>query len=251
MLLYHGTSEWAAQSALTRGLQPRSMHGMDNWNHTVSSNADAVYLTDTWACHYAINAMLSHPRLPDLETVLRKRIAVLEIETRNLVQNKLHPDEDAMEQNGRDKDGFKGTMHERTLFYRTVAKQSSHWQDSLKLLGTCAYYGPISPRHIKRVAYFQPKINPIMSNVMVNGQVSVPAYKFCGYIHRNCIRWLFGDPITPEDIDVMSVRDLGDDAQNPQMAALVQQTNERYGHFARALENRSAIDLVENTWTKK
>jgi hypothetical protein len=252
MLLYHGTSEWAAEKARTKGIQPRRVHGMTNWDHTIESHRDAVYLTDTYACHYAISAMLNAPRMPDLETILRKRIAVIEINTQNLVQNKLHPDEDAMEQSERKKDSLGHlSMVGRTKIYRTLARKSPEWERSLSLLGTCAYYGPIAPRHITRIAYFKPKMNRIMARVMMDGIVSVQSFKFCGYVHKNCIKWLFGEPVTPEGIDDTMLRELRIEQVEitPEMQTFLDQTRERYEKFKLALEDRSGIELVDLTKT--
>jgi hypothetical protein len=241
MLLYHGTSEWAAVLAADKGIQPRREHGMDNWEHTVSGNPDAVYLTNTYACHFAINAMLNAPRVPDLKTVLRKRIAVIEIETRNLVRGKLHPDEDAMEQFNRGKDDYPFDLKRRTEIYRALVRKSPDWRLSLDVLGTCAYYGPIAPRHITRIAYFKPKANPFMMRAMMDGVVSTAAFKYAGYVHKNCIKWLFGEPVKPRDIDGTMLEEWPE-GTDPEFVKLIR---ERSDGFKQALADRSGIELME------
>jgi hypothetical protein len=203
MKLYHGTSEWAAREALSKGLHPRGGGSIDNWKHTVSSNPNGVYLTDTYACHFAMHAMQNHPRLPSEDGGILKRIAVIEIETSNLVQGKLRPDEDAMEQIGRGLDDIAGDMRQRTMFYRAKAAKLNTWEASLKALGTCAYYGPIHPRHFTRIAYFEPKKNRDMALMMMDGSVSTIAFRICGHFHRNYTQWLLGADIKPTDISLI------------------------------------------------
>jgi hypothetical protein len=226
MKLYHGTSEWAAIEALEKGLHPRGNSGIDNWEHTVSSNPRAVYLTDTYACHFAMHAMQHHPRIPSKDGGVLKRIAIIEVETENLVQGKLRPDEDAMEQIGRGLDDVAGDMKERTMFYRAKAAKMNTWEASLRALGTCAYYGPIAPRHFTRIAYFEPKKNRDMALMMMDGSVSTMAFRICGHFHRNYTRWLFGANISPSDISLIP-----DEKQQQWLRSV--------------LDNRTGVELVD------
>jgi hypothetical protein len=202
MLLYHGTSEWALREAniLEKGLQPRGLTGVNNWEHTSASNPEAVYLTNTYACHFATMAWRNAPRIPGAEGKISKRIAVIEIDTSRLTPGRFHPDEDAMEQLGRGRDSFGTDVVARTAVYRALAKNSPDWEKSLNELGTCAYYGTILPRHFTRVAYFDRKSNPAMFHWMIDGVVNVVAFKLCGKMHQSYIKWLFGEPVTPNDV---------------------------------------------------
>lgn len=230
MKLYHGTSEWAALEAMEKGLRPRGGGAIDNWEHTVSSNPNAVYLTDTYACHFAMHAMSNHPRLPNENGGILKRIAVIEIETNNLVQGKLRPDEDALEQVGRGLDTVPGDMKERTMHYREKAKKLNTWLISLKALGTCGYYGPIHPRHFTRVALFEPKKNRDMQLMMMDGSVSTMGFRICGHFHKNYMRWLFGEKVEPQDISFEVPTD-------PNAA-------KRREWMQKVLDNREGIEII-------
>lgn len=229
MILWHGTSEYAALEAVKHGLQPRRETGETNWDHTVESNPEAVYLTNTYAAHFAICAMHNAPRIPDENTRIRKRIAILEIDTANLVHGRFHPDEDALEQGNRGKDGLSHLdMKARTRYYRNIAKKSEDWQRSLAILGTCAYYGPIAPRHIKRVVFFDPRGNRQIAWWMMDGLVSVMSFRICGHWHRNYVRWLFGEKIVPEDVTY------------PQTL-----TDEIRAGFEEVLANRNGVEIMD------
>ena len=244
MILYHGTSEWAALEVIEHGLKPRGQGGLSNWEHTVESNPDAVYLTSTYACHFALHAMHNHPRLPDKTKRIRKRIAVIEIETANLTQNKLHPDEDALEQAGRKYDNIAGNMVERTRYYRTIARRNPNWEASLEALGTCTYYGPIARRHFRRIAFFEPKSNRQMQMMMMDGQVGVMAFQTCGWMHQAYTRWLFDPTVKPEDIDLWIGGMTKGGAAEFTDVNLREMYEQRKEALQEVLNNRSGIEVI-------
>ena len=66
MKLYHGTTEAVARKALREGLRTRSETGSTgNWQHTVSSPTDRVYLTEAYAPYFAHAAQPDDVPLPE------------------------------------------------------------------------------------------------------------------------------------------------------------------------------------------
>ena len=114
MLLYHGTSEKAWNSIKKSGIRPRGLSKKSNWKHSIESNPDTVYLTDTYPLHFAMSAIRQTGDKID-------RVAIIEVDT-DLLPGKLVPDEDALEQASRHQnDGLPETwtMVQRTRYYRS------------------------------------------------------------------------------------------------------------------------------------
>ena len=174
MIIYHGTAERHLESIIKNGIKPRGKTKEGNWHHSVTSNPRAVYLTTTYALHFAGNACQMPPK------VARERMVVLEIETDLLSPFMFAPDEDFLEQATREVDyviqdqhgnempkwsdskNGKGNMIERTMWFRKRALPDfSHlWEKSTEHMGTCCYYGTIEPYSIKLWA-FVPRSSPI------------------------------------------------------------------------------------------
>ena len=202
MILYHGTSEYAALEALKHGLKPRAETGEDNWKELGGSNPQAIYLTDTYACHYAINARMSGPRVRTPEGKLSKRMAVIEIETSGLPFTNFRADEDYLAFTD---PTIAGMMTEENLKARIAHHRrnlTTKWRESLATLGTCVYLGRIPLKHITRVALFDPRSNDDIAMAMADGLLSPAGFKHAGYIHRNLTEWLFGRELKPSDIIV-------------------------------------------------
>jgi hypothetical protein len=163
MKLYHGTNGGYLDHILKAGVRPRGPSGRTNWKSTVESNPRCVYLTDCYAPHFAMNAARQRGK--------NASCAVIEIDTELLDQGNLFPDEDFLEQIGRDVDGVPGTMVERTRHYRRQQfsydwpcrmlddSVATWWQASLLHLGTCSHRGVIPPSAITRaVSWPHPNI---------------------------------------------------------------------------------------------
>lgn len=156
MKLYHGTSEKNALSCLENGIKTRRelrlKHG--NWRNTVVSNNNAVYLTSCYAPYFSFVASKSS---------LNENCAVIEIDTDLLNEKSLVPDEDALEQTSRGKDGIKDLwdMKERTRYYRKQIHKykNGEYIRSLQALGTCAHIGSIPSKAITRIALFNKQDN--------------------------------------------------------------------------------------------
>lgn len=232
MLLYHGTSEHAALQALEKGLRPRKETGVGNWGDLLS-NDESVYLTDTWACHYALNARQNGVRLVGPDGKIQNRVAVIEIDTNRLPFTNFRADEDflAVREVYATKGGnLKASIqaHSKNL--------TAEWKTSLKYLGTCAYRGAIPKKAFTRIAFLDPKKNRDMVAAMADGTISPQGYKFAGAYHRAYTKWLFGDPVTAKEV-------LGLDSY-PDGALEFEQPRIDYWE-ENILSNRQGVEIIE------
>lgn len=192
MKLYHGTNGAWVDNVLARGLEPRGNRAArNNWKHVAhQSNSRCVYLTDSYAPYFAVNASRGREPL----------CGVIEVETNYLDTINLYPDEDALEQMGRGRDGVSGTMSQRTIYYRNRQFEYSEvdrdgtpaWQLSLRALGTCAHRGVISPRAITRALVWPHRPNAWMSLVW-DPTITFINQRVCGNRYRALTAKLFGD----------------------------------------------------------
>lgn len=194
--LYHGTSERHLATVLKDGVRPRGK-ARGNWQHTILSNRNAVYLTIAYPLHYALAASRGNERL-----------AVLEINVHRLNPFAFTPDEDFLEQATRTDPEFAhagGTMAARTKWFRRrLNDYSHHWELSLKGLGNCCYHGDIPAEAISRVALLN------SGNVLLfsDPTISLLNYRLLGPYYRSLARALFGDApeegLTPHDLDKLA-----------------------------------------------
>jgi len=146
MILYHGTSDTFLPYILENGIEPRGKtRNPGNWEHTIQSARDRVYLTDAYAPYFA-EAAASTGGNP----------IVFAVDT-NKISNLLVPDEDALEQVNRIQDKIgkltKKEMIKRTREFQREAEWfqksgSFTYENSLATLGTCACVGSIDPKAI-------------------------------------------------------------------------------------------------------
>lgn len=150
MKLYHGTNGAWLDSILRTGIRPRGSR-KGNWEHnSIHSNRKCVYLTDSYAPYFALNATRGQ----------EPSCAVIEVDTDRLDDFDLFPDEDFLEQASRNyENGPKGDMKRRTMYYRKRqfeygswlpcaspdGGETTWWEASLKYLGTCSHHGLIPP----------------------------------------------------------------------------------------------------------
>lgn len=203
MRIYHGTAERHLEAILKEGIKPRGKIGIDNWKHTVSSNARAVYLTTTYALYFASNACQGG-----------ERMVVLETNTNDLKRYRLAPDEDFLEQatrhyeegiNVQDHMGnelprWKNNMKERVIWFRKRALSDfSHmWEKSIEYMGTVCYYATIEPKQISRYALV-PRNGGI--DWASDPTVTPMNFKIMGEYYRQLMRHVFDDKIeSKEDI---------------------------------------------------
>lgn len=191
-LLYHGTNgRWLA-NILKNGLRPRGQSKTrNNWKHVAhQSNAACVYLTDSYAPYFAFNAARGKD----------PTCTVVEVDTDLLDPKLLLPDEDALEQAGRGHDNVPGNMSARTLHYRRILHQwvdSDAWTASLKILGTCAYAGPVPPGAITRAVSWPHSPNAHLMFVW-DPTITIMNQRFMGDTYRELTRRLFAAEFTPD-----------------------------------------------------
>jgi hypothetical protein len=207
MKLYHGTSSQWLPKIRNEGIKPRG-RSKGNWSTTIESNPNAVYLTDAYPLHFAEKARgdKKHPSV------------VFEIDTDKLNPFLFAPDEDFLEQATRNSPEFPEikdkSMHERTKWFRRRAfkKYKYLFDESLKGLGTCCYYGIIPPKAITRYALIEPKA-PL--KFMSDPSISLMNYKIMGEYYRTLVRHLFNDPLPEIKDEVSKVLGLDKLAQVP------------------------------------
>ena len=188
MLLYHGTSHSSAILCLKEGIKPRGVlkRSRGNWGHTISSNSKAVYLTNSYAVYFANAASRGSDKL-----------AILEVDTDLLGlygSMCLVPDEDAIEQSGRGRDGVPGDIVKRTAFFRRRLSGyfgTDQWELSLELLGNCAFLGTIPPKAISRMAVIDIKKAIEFCMVAIDPVIVIKNQKIVGAKYRAITRWLF------------------------------------------------------------
>jgi len=239
MLLYHGTSEAVARLALTEGLKPRCATGLTgNWEHTVQSGADRVYLTAAYAPYFAFAAVPEGGH---------ERWAIIEIETDRLAQGRLLPDEDFLEQGTRNQAapdwmldlGFDEGMGmvERTAWFRDNAMLfQCLWVESIMHLGNAAYAGNVVPEAITRVVLFDPKLNAAIYQAACDPSISLLNYKFTGGKYQAITRWMMGGEISVAEF-------YGDGELGAAMAAMVPM--EQLDTVAAMLKDFSALEFLK------
>jgi hypothetical protein len=201
MRIYHGTTETVALLAMQQGISPRSRTGhKGNWEHTVDSHPEMVYLTSAYAPFFAMMAAE-----PD------EFWGIVEVETDKLVEVNLLPDEDYLAhkssrnssfnhelQNAWDGDFPDGAdVKRRAAWFRERLKECTFaygWEDSIREMGNCAHEGVVPAHAITRVAIFDPRSNPCANIAAGDPSVSIMNYKLCGHSHREITKWFMKDP---------------------------------------------------------
>lgn len=182
--LYHGTSFVCLEKILKDGyIAPRGQRE-GNWDHTVPSNPDAVYLTTVYALHYALCALNDGD--------VNDRLALIELDRNLLLDSRLAPDEDFIEQATR-KGSYAGdTTAARVLHYRDRVRTEFQtiWPSSLEHLGTCCYFGQIPVAAISRIAII-PRAHPLA--LASDPIVCLPNHTIMGAFYRNLTKRVFGD----------------------------------------------------------
>lgn len=204
MLLYHGTSFARWEQIKDTGILPRKLSGVSNWEHTIESEANTIYLTDAYAPYFSFQTIADGE--PNFAVII-------EIDSDRLTQSKFVADEDALEQVSRQVKNGDGlpkdmSMEDRTLHYRkmapTYAQHGYGYEWSLKALGTCGYRGKIPLKAITRVAIVDLSVNKQMS-VFLDPSISIINYQFVGSKYRALLKMVFGDEPNPEDMQMLEM----------------------------------------------
>ena len=195
MKLYHGTTEKAARQILAgAGIRPRGKK-KGNWQHTIESHPECVYLTTAYAPYFALSA-----------TTTDERVAVLEIDTKLLNPFALLPDEDFLGQVVKAREdypalglpeGWNGwdIMKKTRWFRRHLDAFQSNWRLSVEKLGTCCFKGTVPTSAVTRLATWRPGETPHLSFMSLDPTISVMNYRFVGNKYRGVLKWLFGDDL--------------------------------------------------------
>lgn len=196
MKLYHGTSSTHLGAILEGGIRPRGKAN-GNWEHTVPSNARAVYLTDAYPIHFAGAAAKDGAHL-----------VAIEVDTTMLDPDRFAPDEDCLEQGTRADPRYQdvpGTrpfnIKRRTMWFRKRALSNfAHWWPrSLETMGTCCYYGHIEPYAITAYVTW-PQQHPVNSYSVSDPTITPLNYLIKGPYYRQLTRAMFGYPVDPVDL---------------------------------------------------
>jgi hypothetical protein len=178
--LYHGTRSSLLASIATHGLVGRAVSGRDNWEHTVPSRADAVYLTRAYALHYAQTCQA--PGWP----------ALLEIDVTALDTRRFGADEDGVAETTYSQ-GVSGSA-------ATPEEATAHWREriheicpsrSLRSIGNCTYFDTITPSAIRRVLLLSPVQAMRLTMQACDPVVCVANFALFGAEYERFTRWLF------------------------------------------------------------
>ncbi len=217
MLLHHGTSLKSWEKIKENGLLPRKFGSSSNWEHTVESDPNTVYLTDAYAMYFSYQCVEN-----DETTGKRDKAVIIEIDTNQLNHKKFVADEDALEQVSRNVPGGDGlpttmSMEERTIHYRNMAKKYAEvgygheW--SLQALGTCGYRDKIPLKAITRVAIIDLEKQKQLS-VFLDPSIAIMNYRIVGAKYRALSTMIFGDEPKPEDMDFLKQLHMNMDLEN-------------------------------------
>lgn len=184
--LYHGTRAEHLPTILRDNLRPRRDTGISQWEHTVASREDAVYLSTAYPLYYAIHAQAQGDLL------------VLEIDTDYLKPSALVADEDALAHCLRRPETAGMNLHERTLYYRERMSDYSA-EYSLGRLGTCAHLGAVPKEAVKRAVRISSEHIGLLVLGGFDPVIHPVNYEIHGADYNESVRWLF------RDVDVCAI----------------------------------------------
>lgn len=132
--LFHGTNEHAWRSMQAAGaILPRRLSGASNWDHTIQSHPNCVYLTDTYAPYFGVLSITD----AIINSGDEAAAAIIELNVDAII-DRLVPDEDALEQSTRTGKISNTKMLRRTRKARATLhthQGSDAWRDSLAFMG--------------------------------------------------------------------------------------------------------------------
>lgn len=195
MKLYHGTSIRHLDGILEDGIKPRGLTNNSNWGHCAPSHSNMVYLTDTWAAHYAKSASDRDPY----------KFVVIEVDTDKLDAKNLYPDEDYLcdflHESGAD--GL-GKHWEWEIAIKSACEKVRDyqylWSESIEKFGTLAHYGIIPPSAFTRYSVFDYGHSK-WSYGMTTWQYDL---KTEGDAHKAILRFLMGEPVKRIELEGLS-----------------------------------------------
>lgn len=194
--MYHGTSLKNLDLILAKGLTPR---GRRKGHWETSSHPKAVYLSNAYAPYYACQAMIKDDH----------GAVVFEVDMTKIIEWRLHPDEDFLEQVSRNdpKALLHGeSMRKRTLAYRDkLHEYQPYWEQSIEYLGNCCVMGRIPVSALTRYVIIPKKHRAFLD---WDPTITVMNYHVMGDHYRRKTQKLFGDePGKPIGVDLWPIVD--------------------------------------------
>jgi hypothetical protein len=230
--LYHGTTAKVAELALVEGLQPRGER-TGNWEHSIESNPNAVYLTSAYAPYFAVAS-----------GEVGEDLAIIEVDTDLLCQYLLIPDEDFLEQGTRGQplddhpelNALGDDMLKRTEWFREHAYEHFQhaWELSVEHLGNCAYSAVIPPEAMTRASAFGWDDNAWMIGHALDPCISLLNYQICGSKYRHLTQWFMGEPI-----DARKLTHMGSDVEWEMIPEHARE------EFAKQVADQSGLRLIK------
>jgi len=195
MRIVHGTSLKNAESIMSLGILPR-LDGKSQWK--VSSCENAVYFSNAYALHFAMNSSDG-----------ADSVAFIEIDSSKLSEGFLVSDEDVLEQAFRIAKIARGkmfgsyteklskmNMETRTKWFSRRLLEfkemgfDQNW--SLNLMGTCAYIGSVPKEAITKIAVIK-NVNTGWWLKFFDPTITIMNYRFLGDMYRSIQSLMLGN----------------------------------------------------------
>jgi hypothetical protein len=200
MKLYHGTALRHMPDILRYGLRPRPVQSTGVWKN-LPSKVGMVYLTDSYALFFAMNAATAE--VPDLEGLDNAdKMVVIEVDADRLHEGDFYPDEDWVGQqialNPKNKEIGERAKVEAGVLWESIdlRRYQHHWKDSLRQLGTCAYALSVPKAAITRYAII-PLKSPL-SFIQIKIGLNLLEHQIHQGTHNQWMEYIFGGP-APEN----------------------------------------------------
>lgn len=181
--LYHGTSTHYLRDILKDGLQPRNVTGSTQFEHTLESRDDAVYLTTAYPLYYAANSVRNESGL-----------LLVEVDTAFLDPELFMADEDGLAQTRAQWDNLPEhwDLRQVTAYYRDRAHKYRA-EETLAALGVCSYQGSIPVAAISRLATLTTTDAARLILSGIDPTITVGNYRYLGALFEATVPWFFGD----------------------------------------------------------
>lgn len=188
MKLYHGTCASNLPRVLRSGLKGRGKR-KGNWEHSILSHPEAVYLTNAYSLYYAMTASKN------------KRGVIFEIDTDRLNSFDMAPDEDFLGQAAKHIDdlqpiwdrfaGAENQLFAATEYFRdNIDEYQWLWHHSIDYLGNCCHLGPIPKDAITRYAVI-PDVHRMVQ--WADPTISLMNFRILGDYYKALSSCLFGE----------------------------------------------------------
>jgi len=235
MKLYHGTSGRHLKSILKTGIKPR---GKNKSTWMVPSHPDMTYFSVAYPLYYALNAVEKG-----------EKCLIVEIETRKIRVDLLHPDEDYIAQviAGQTKQPL-SKVHKMVV--ENIQAYQDRWEESLEKIGNCSFYKKVYHSAITRYCLFDPATRPVIKLAASDPTITVANFLFCGKRYINLVEWLFGDRKELNFGELEALNGLsGLEVAGKGMVLELQESCERNREaWAKESQDRTGIEVVETIY---